>query len=66
MKIFLKYWIKGKIEKDSRISKVNYRLKGKYSIENVILEKQIIYEYSVLTYQYIIYNMVDLEACYDR
>ena len=65
MRIFLKYRIKGKIKKDLRISKANYGLRSKYSIENVILEKRIIYNHSTLTYQYTIHNMIDLEACYN-
>jgi len=50
MRIFLKYWIKRKIEKDLRISKANYGSRSKYSIRNAILEKQIIYENSALIY----------------
>ena len=66
IRIFINYRVKGKIEQDSRISKANYRSRGKYSIENTILEKRIIYDYSIHIYQHTIYNMTDLEACYDR
>ena len=66
MRIFLKYWVKERIEQDPRISKVNYWSRSKYSIENVILEKRIIYDHSALTYEKTIYNMTDLEACYNR
>ena len=39
IRIFLKYEIKRKIEKDLRILKANYGSRSKYSIENRILEK---------------------------
>ena len=66
MRIFLKYRIKRKIEKDPRISKANYRSRSKYSIENAILEKWIIYDYGTLIYQHIMHNITDLKAYYNH
>ena len=42
--------MKGKIEIDPRISKVNYGSRANYLIENTLLEKRIIYNYSSLIY----------------
>ena len=44
--IFLGTRIKVMIERDSRISKFNFRLRKFYSIEETILEKRMIYENS--------------------
>ena len=53
------------IEKDSRVSKSNFWLRPDYSIKIAILQKRIIYNNSKLTNQVTVYNMTDLEACYD-
>ena len=66
MRIFINHRVKEKIEQDPRISKANYGSRNRYLIENAILEKYIIYDYSTYTYQHTIYNMIDLEAYYDR
>ena len=55
-----------KIEQDKRILKSNFGSRPKYSIEIAILQKRLIYDNSKLTNELIIYNMIDLEACYDR
>ena len=51
MRIFINYRNKGKIESNSRISKVNYGSHNQYSFENSILEKRLIYNHSTFTYQ---------------
>ena len=66
MRICINNRIKGKIGIDPRISKANYGSRANYSIENTLLEKRIIYNYSSLIYQYTIHNITNLEACYDR
>ena len=55
-----------RIETDSRISKYSYRLRKGYSIKDVILEKRISYENSIITGYHTIHNMIDLQAYYDR
>ena len=46
IRIFTNNRTRGKIEADLRISKAKYRSRANYSIENAILEKRIIYDYS--------------------
>ena len=66
MRIIVNQRNEGNIESDPRISKSNYRLRLKYSIEDAILEKRLVYDNSLLSRKYIIYNMTDLESCYNR
>ena len=66
MRIYINTRNKGKIENDPRVSKCNYSLRLKYSIETAILEKQLIYNTSTLNYKHIIYNITDLEAYFNR
>ena len=54
------------IENDTRLSKFNYRLRKYYLIETILLEKRLIYDLSTWNNYPIIYNVTDLEACYDR
>ena len=54
------------IEYDERILKSNYRSRMNYSIENVILEKRLWYNNSLLGGKTTIHNMTDLKAYYDR
>ena len=44
---------------------MNHRLRPNYSIKNAILEKQLIYNNSLLIGRKTIYNMTDLQSCYD-
>ena len=57
---------KFRIEKDNGVSKSNYRLWLYYSLENSALEKRLVYNNSLLAGNHNIYNMTDLQACYDR
>jgi len=66
MRICINNRIRKKIEVDPRISKANYGSRANYSIENALLKKRIIYDYSTLLYQCTIYNITDLEAYYNR
>ena len=66
MRVFINYRTKGKIERDPRILKVNYESRNRFSIENTILEKRLIYDHSTLSYQHTIHKITDLKACYDR
>ena len=54
------------IERDKRVSKNNFGSRPDYSIESAILYKRLVYDNSKLTNEVIVYNMTDLEACYDR
>ena len=49
-----------KIEEDIIVSKVNYRSKLYYSIKNIILEKRLVCDNSILLGNKIIYNITDL------
>ena len=55
-----------KIEHDNRIAKANYGSRRNYSIENIILEKRLLYDISKQNGKHTIHNMTDLQACYDR
>ena len=66
MRICISNRMKGKIENDKRISKANYGSWLKYSINNTILEKWLIYDQVKMTIEPTVYNMTDLEACYDH
>ena len=50
IRIFINNRTRGKIEADPRISKVSYRSRANYLIENTILKKRIMYDYSLLSY----------------
>ena len=66
MRILINQRNKFKIEKDSRVTKCNYRLRPHYSIEDIILEKKITHNNSLLNRNIIIYNIIDLKSYYDR
>ena len=57
---------KNRIESDERISKSNYGSRANYLIENVIHEKKLVLDYSLLLGKPITYNMIDLKSCYNR
>ena len=50
IRIYINNRMKEKIEIDPRISKANYGSRANYLIENTLLEKRIIYHYSLLIY----------------
>jgi len=54
------------IEKDPRISKVNYSSHKNYSIETAILEKRLVFDSSMINMENTIYTLTDLKACYDQ
>ena len=65
-RIFINIRNKSRIESDNRISKCNYGLRVNYFIENAILEKQLVYDNSILIGNITIHNMTDLKSYYDR
>ena len=54
------------IKIDRRISKYNFGSRRNYSIKTALLEKRMIYDASKYDGKMIIYNLTDLEACYNR
>ena len=54
------------IKKDERFSKANYGSRKNFSIESAILEKRLILDNSLLTTEYTIYTLTDLQSYYDR
>ena len=66
MKILVNNRNKHNIESDIRIAKSNYGSRPRYSIDNAILEKCLIYDNSLLSRKQTIYNIIDLQACYDQ
>ena len=70
LQLIIKIWVnnrnKGKIETDSRVVKSNYSSRAGYSIESVLLKKWLIYNHSKLSREITVYNMTDLEVCYNR
>ena len=65
MRMFLSIDEEELIEKDPRFSKANYGSRKNYLIETAILEKRIIFDYSILNMQNTIYTFTDLKACYN-
>ena len=66
MRIFLGSRNKKVIEGNERISKYNYRSRQEYSIEEVILEKILIYNISRMNKKLTAHMITDLKAYYDR
>ena len=65
-RIFINIRNKSTNETNSRISKCNYESRANYMIENAILEKQLIYDYSMFSGNITIHNIMDLKLFYDR
>ena len=65
MRIFLNYRKSENIENDTQLSKFNYRLRKYYSIKTILLEKRLIYNFSMQNNYLIIHNMTDLKAYYN-
>ena len=55
-----------KIEQDSYIYKFNYGSQKGYSIEEIILEKRLLYDLSMWHRSQNVHAITDLESCYDR
>ena len=53
------------IEYDNRFSKANYSSRKNYSIEIAILEQRLIFNSSLLLTKPVIYNLIDLQSCYN-
>ena len=65
MRIFLYAEEEEIIEKDPRISKVNYGSRKNFLIETAILEKHLIFDNSMINMTNSIYTFTDLKACYN-
>ena len=59
-------WNQGQIKVDNRVSKCNYGSQKNYLIESVILEKRLMHNNSRLLCKEIVYNLTDLQVCYNR
>ena len=66
MRIFINKRNRRRIETDPRILKYNYRSRKGYSIKDIILEKRIACDNSIMIGYYVIHNIRDLQSCYDR
>ena len=66
MRIFIRRRAENAIKNDQRISKFYYGSRSNYSIENAILEKQLMYNLVIRDRNEIMYNISDLEAYYNR
>ena len=60
IRIFVNERNSGRIETNLRISKCDYRSRKEYSIKDVILEKRISYDNSIITGKHNVYNITDL------
>ena len=66
MRIFVNTRNKGSIEVDERISKNNYGSRLGYSIQDAILEKRQVFDYSLVTRVHYIYALIYLQLAHDR
>lgn len=66
MWIFLGQRNIGRIENDLRLSKFNYSSRKGNSIDEIILEKRLLYNVSIRDCNEMIHIITDLESCYDR
>ena len=53
------------IEGDDHFSASNYGSRKHYSIETAILEKRLVIDNSLIELKPTIYNITDLQSCYD-
>ena len=65
MRVFLGQQNQGRIKYDMRLSKFNYSSRKGYSIEEIILEKRLLYNISIRDYYPIVHIITNLESCYD-
>ena len=66
MRIFIRLRNQNRMENDNRFSKHNYGLRKGYSIDEVILEQQLLYNTSKITMDPTMHVVTDLAAYYDR
>ena len=66
MCIFIILRNQGAIERDNQLSKFNFGSRKTYAIEEVLLEKRIIYNTAVYIQLLSIHIVTDLEAYYNR
>ena len=66
MRIFLESRNQGRIENDIWIWKCNFRSWKNYTIDEVILEKRLLYDCSIFNRKPTIHVITNLEAYYDR
>ena len=66
MQIHLKSDKEEMIEKDQHFSKVQYGARKNFLIETALLEKQLIFDNSLIEIKPTIYALTDLQSCYDR
>jgi len=64
--VFLGERNQGRIEYNDRIFKFNYRSQKGYSIDEIILEKRLIYNISMREGSPTLYIIIDLELYYDK
>ena len=65
MQIYLKSDKEEMIEKDQCFSKVQYGARKNFSIEIALLEKQLVFDNSLIETKPTIYTLTDLQSCYD-
>ena len=66
MRIFLKVWNKGQIERDYRLSKFNFGSRLTHAINEALLEKRLLFDSAVRNQKQIINTITDLEAYSNR
>ena len=66
MRVFINKRITLKIENGIRILKASYRSRSEDSIKDSILEKRLLSDASTQNIELIIYNIIDLEAYYNK
>ena len=62
MRIFASFRNKGKTESDKIISKRNYGSRPVHSIGDVVVEKILLFDNSLVTGNHVIYEMTDFRA----
>ena len=66
MRIFIGLRNQSRMKNDSRFSKHNYSSRKAYSIDEVILERRLLYNTSKIIMIPIIHVVTDLATCYDK
>ena len=64
IRLFMNEKTQENIKNNKRLSKTNYISRKGYLIENLILEKWLLCNYSAKKILLIAYNIIDLEVCY--
>ena len=65
MRFFVNIRNKGNIESDDRVCNITYGSRPGFSIEDDILENRLVFDNIIVTGKHTIYEMTDVEACYD-